>query len=89
MPTSGGIKRSFNCVDNSADKTFVYVGTSAGEMMIYRRDTCVFRAVIPVCTNGLQVFQRDITTSYIQLLLCICIKNDIQICMYVCVLELL
>ena len=54
MPTSGGIKRSFNCVDISTDKTFVYVGTSAGELMIYRRDTCVFRAIIPVCTNGVQ-----------------------------------
>jgi len=54
MPTSGSIKRSFNCVSISNDKTFVYVGTSAGEIMIYRRDTCVFRAIIPVCTNGVQ-----------------------------------
>lgn len=32
----------------------MYVGTSAGEMMVFRRDTCVFRACIPCCTNGLQ-----------------------------------
>ena len=53
MPVSGGIIRTFHCIDLSADKIFVYVGTTAGEMMIYRRDTTVFRAIIPVCTNGL------------------------------------
>lgn len=54
VPPSGGFQRSFNCVDLSKDRVFVYVGTSAGEMMVFRRDTCVFRACIPCCTNGLQ-----------------------------------
>lgn len=53
MPVSGGIVRTFNCIDLSNDKIFIYIGTTAGEMMIYRRDTMVFRAIIPVCTIGL------------------------------------
>lgn len=54
MPPNGGLVRSFNCIDLSVDKVFVYIGTSSGEMMVFRRDTQVFRSVIPVCTNGLQ-----------------------------------
>jgi hypothetical protein len=54
VPPSGSLVRQFHCVDLSRDGLFVYVGTGAGEMMVYRRDTLVFRACIPVCTNGLQ-----------------------------------
>lgn len=53
FPPSGGLSRTFHCVDLSADKVFVYVGTSSGEVMVFRRDTQVFRSCIPVCTNGL------------------------------------
>lgn len=66
MPPSGGLIRTFNCVSLSKDRVFVYVGTSAGEMMVYRRDTCVFRACIPVCTNGLM----DLTTLRDDSVLC-------------------
>lgn len=53
MPVSGGIIRTFKCALMTPDKLFVCVGTYGGEMMIFRRDTYVFRAIVPVCTNGL------------------------------------
>jgi hypothetical protein len=53
-PPTGGLIRSYNCVDLSNDRVFVFVGTSSGDVLIYRRDTVVFRASIPVCTNGVQ-----------------------------------
>lgn len=54
MPPSGGIIRSFNCIDYSIDTTFIYVGTMGGEMMTFRRDSEVFRACIPLCSSGVQ-----------------------------------
>jgi len=54
MPPSGGMLRNFNCIDLSYDMTFVFIGTTGGEMMAFRRDTNVFRACIPICSNGLQ-----------------------------------
>lgn len=54
MPSSGAIIRSFYSIDQSLDGIFLYVGTSAGEMMVFRRDTHVFRACIPACTHGLR-----------------------------------
>lgn len=54
VPPSGGLIRTMLTVALSEDRLFVYVGTGSGEMMVYRRDTTVFRACIPVCTNGLQ-----------------------------------
>jgi len=53
VPPNGGLIRSFHCVDMSMDRTYIYVGTTSGEMLVYRRDTLVFRACIPVCSNGL------------------------------------
>lgn len=52
LPPGGGIIRSFNCIDISRDGVFVFVGTSGGEVMVYRRDTSVFRCCVPVCSNG-------------------------------------
>jgi hypothetical protein len=66
VPPSGGLQRSFNCVDLSRDRVFVFVGTSGGEMMVFRRDTLVFRACIPVCTNGL----HDLVTLRDDSILC-------------------
>lgn len=53
MPVSGGIVRTFKCGCLTPDRLFVCLGTTGGEMMIYRRDTYVFRGIVPVCTNGL------------------------------------
>lgn len=58
VPPNGGLSRQFMCIDMSSDRVFLYIGTHAGEMMVYRRDTQVFRACIPVCTNGV----HDIVT---------------------------
>lgn len=54
MPGGGGLVRSFTTVDFSMDLASIYIGTTAGEMMVFRRDTRVFRACFPICTNGLQ-----------------------------------
>lgn len=53
-PPGRTLVRAFHTIDFSLDRQFVYVGTSSGEMMVFRRDSVVFRACIPVCTNGLQ-----------------------------------
>lgn len=61
-PPMGGLVRNFYCIDISRDRNFIYVGTSSGEIMVYRRDTAVFRSCIPVCSNGVQdllVLQDD------------------------------
>jgi WD40 repeat protein len=54
MPPGGNLIRSYLSLDVSNDGVFVYVGTTGGEMMVFRRDTGVFRACIPVCTGGTQ-----------------------------------
>jgi len=53
MPVQGGLVRNFTDMALSPDKRYLYVGTVQGEMMIFRRDTYVFRALIPVCSAGL------------------------------------
>ena len=49
MPPNGSIIRSFTDVVVSPDFTSVYVGTSGGEVMVFRRGATVFRVCIPVC----------------------------------------
>lgn len=53
MPSSGGIIRTFQEIALTNDKRYIYVGTYQGEMMVFMRGSYVFRALIPVCTNGL------------------------------------
>ena len=53
MPSSGGLVRTFQELAITNDKMFIYVGTYQGEMMVFMRGSYVFRALIPVCTNGL------------------------------------
>jgi WD40 repeat protein len=54
MPPGGSMVRSYLSSDLSCDGVFIYVGTAGGEVLVFRRDTGVFRACIPVCTNGVQ-----------------------------------
>ena len=42
----------FSDVTVSSDQTSVYVGTTGGEVMVFRRGANVFRVCIPVCTKG-------------------------------------
>jgi len=51
---SGGLIRYFCSVTLSADMAFVYAGTTGGDLLVYRRSSCVYRACIPVCSNGVQ-----------------------------------
>ena len=39
MPPGGGITRTFTTMDFSEDRVFVYVGTTGGEILTFRRDT--------------------------------------------------
>ena len=52
MPPGGNMVRTFTALDLSNDGVFLYVGTSGGEMLVFRRDTGVFRACIPICSGG-------------------------------------
>lgn len=65
MPPGGSIIRCFTDVIASPDLTSIYVGTTGGEVMIYRRGATVFRACIPVCTQGVSCLMADPTTGNI------------------------
>jgi WD40 repeat protein len=52
-PGHGGLTRFFYCAESGSDGISVYVGSTGGDLLIYRRDTAIFRACIPVCKNGL------------------------------------
>ena len=52
MPPGGNMIRIFTALDISNDRVFLYVGTSGGEILTFRRDTGVFRACIPICSGG-------------------------------------
>ena len=54
MPPGGGIIRYYTCIDISFDGIFCFVGTTGGDVLIFRKDTCVFRACLPMCTNGVK-----------------------------------
>ena len=63
VPSGGGLVRSFTSLETSADRAFVFLGTSAGEVMVFKRDAAVFRACIPVCHNGVQAMAVLPTTG--------------------------
>lgn len=56
MP-SGGLVREYTCGDISATKEYYYVGTTAGDMLVFKlgpqTNTHVFRCALPVCVGGL------------------------------------
>lgn len=54
VPSNGRIIRTFTCVETSAGAAYIYVGTTAGEVIVYKRESAVFRACIPVCRIGVQ-----------------------------------
>ena len=54
MPPGGGMVRYFTSIDKSPNRMFIYVGTTGGDVLVFRRDAGVFRACIPVCTNGVR-----------------------------------
>lgn len=54
VPSGGGLVRQYMSVGCSANSSSIYAGNSAGEMMVYNRESGVFRAAIPVCTGGVQ-----------------------------------
>lgn len=50
----GGLLRYYNCCNTSPDQRYLFVGTNGADMLVLRQDTGMFRAVIPICSNGVQ-----------------------------------
>mmetsp|Transcript_9578 Transcript_9578/g.14420 ORF Transcript_9578/g.14420 Transcript_9578/m.14420 type:complete len:697 (-) Transcript_9578:178-2268(-) len=55
---SGGLVRHFASIDHSEDCKYLFVGTTGADMIVYRHDIAVFRALIPICSNGVRSMVR-------------------------------
>jgi len=53
MPTSGMV-REYLCSTRSCDGDELLSGTSMGDLVIFKLSSKVYRASVPVCSNGLQ-----------------------------------
>lgn len=54
-PPSGGLVRYFHCAAVSPDLNYVYVGSTGAEMLVFSRSVRpVYKAAIPVCSNGVR-----------------------------------
>jgi WD40 repeat protein len=52
MPPSAGIIRVFRAIAISEDCSSVYIGTSGGEVLVFKVSSRVYRSCVSVCTNG-------------------------------------
>ena len=52
MPTSG-MARDYHCSGKMPGGDYIVAGTSVGDMLVYKQSAQVYRASIPVCSNGL------------------------------------
>lgn len=48
----GGLLRYYNCAAVSADSRYLYVGTTGSDIIVLNLETAMFRASIPVGSNG-------------------------------------
>lgn len=55
---SGGLTRFFCSIEFSEDKQYVYVGSTGADLLIFRHDIGVYRAMIPVGSNGVRSLLR-------------------------------
>lgn len=55
---SGGLVRQFCSIETSEDNKYLYVGSTGSDVIIYRHDIAVFRALIPVGSNGVRSLVR-------------------------------
>ena len=55
---SGGLTRFFSSIEFSEDKRYLYVGSTGADLLIYRHDIGVYRAMIPVGSNGVTSLYR-------------------------------
>jgi WD40 repeat protein len=55
---SGGLTRFFCSIEYSEDKQYVYVGSTGADLLIFRHDIGVYRAMIPVGSNGVRSLLR-------------------------------
>lgn len=55
---SGGLTRFFSSIEFSEDKQYVYVGSTGADLLIFRHDIAVYRAMIPVGSNGVRSLLR-------------------------------
>lgn len=51
---SGGLVRQFASVMASDDCQYLFVGSTGSDLIVYRHDIAVYRALIPVCSNGVR-----------------------------------
>ena len=52
LPPGVSIIRTYTCINTTIDGSSILVGTTAGEMLVFRKDTQIFRASIPISSNG-------------------------------------
>ena len=55
---SGGLVRQFCTIETSEDRKYLFVGSTGSDMIVYRHDIAVFRALIPVGSNGVRSIAR-------------------------------
>jgi WD40 repeat protein len=55
---SGGLTRFFSSIEFSDDKRYLYVGSTGADLLIFRHDIGVYRAMIPVGSNGVRSLLR-------------------------------
>jgi hypothetical protein len=55
---SGGLVRQFASVVASDDYQYLFVGSTGSDLIVYRHDIAVYRALIPVCSNGVRSISK-------------------------------
>jgi len=51
LPSSGLI-RTYSAAAIDSDSSFIYIGTTTGEVCIYSISNLVFKAAVPISNNG-------------------------------------
>lgn len=52
FPPSNQFNRTYTCVATSIDNSFVYFGTTAGEVLVFKLDARIMRCNVAVCSHG-------------------------------------
>lgn len=55
---SGGLTRFFCSIEFSEDKKYLYVGSTGADLLVFRQDIGVYRAMIPAGSNGVRSLLR-------------------------------
>jgi WD40 repeat protein len=55
---SGGLSRYFSSISSSSSKQYLFVGSTGSDLIVYRHDLGVYRALVPICGNGVRAIVR-------------------------------